>query len=161
MYNFISENFLKSGFFTIKMEAIKTLSFILHSDIERRQEFDQTNAARKCKSDIFKKIFASQKVLLDGNEMETDNVNDDAANYIATSLQLFSSLYCTNFMLRKPIIFEISKLVLGYKLTETLTKKCYDKINAFLKCDAESLMDSNNIVHLMSQWLNNGYVVNR
>lgn len=161
MYNFISDVFLNSDFFTIKMEAIKTLSFILHSDIERRNEFDQTNAARKCKNEIFRKIFASQKITLDGNERETDLMSDDTANCIASSLQLFSSLYCTSFMLRKPIIFEISKLVLGYKLTENTSKKCFNKINVFLKCDAESLMDSNSIVHLMSEWLNNGYVVNR
>jgi hypothetical protein len=143
------------------MEAIKTLSFILHSNIERRNEFDQTNAARKFKNEIFRKIFASQKITLDGNERETDLMSDDTANCIASSLQLFSLLYCTNFMLRKPIIFEISKLVLGYKLTENTSKKCFNKINVFLKCDAESLMDSKNIVHLMSEWLNNGDVVNR
>lgn len=158
MYKSICNNFLASDVFAIRMAAINALSFILRSDIENVSDFDQTRSARNSRLDIFKEFFNNQSVTFSGTEMETDWQSDDVeTNEISSHVQLFSSLLCANFILRKPIIFELSKLVLRYKLPLDLATRIFEKILKQLKCDAKSLMDTNGIVHLVSQWLNNGY----
>lgn len=77
---------------------------------------------------------------------------DQLESKISTYIQLFSSLFCASFVLRKSIIFETSKLVLRFKLSGVVASRIYQKIVNYLKCDANSLMDTNSLVHLIMQW---------
>lgn len=155
MYNFIVDNFLKSEIFEIKMAAIKCIGFILHSDIEKTH--NQTLADRRSKQNIYELISRDQSVPYSEDAMDTDVADcDKVANEISSYLQLFSSIFCVNFILRKPIILEMTKLVLRYNLSEAMAQKMFNKVLAFLKCDAMSLMDSNSIVDLLSQCITNG-----
>lgn len=157
MYLFIIETFLASSLFVIKMAAIKTVGFILHSDIEQIQETSQLKLARKSRAEIFENIMSSQSVQYNGAEIDIDVESDDTeSNEIAGYLQLFSTVFCVNFILRKPIMLEMSKLMLRYKISETTAIMMFNKILTFLKCDAPSLMDTNSLIHLLSQWINIG-----
>lgn len=149
MYRFITDIFLKSEVFAIRMAAINCISFMLNSDIEKSEVVQ----ARELKKRIFGNIVRDHSVKYDGDEMEADVVNDDAEiNDISSRLQLFTSIFCANFIMRKPIILEMSKLIFRYKLQNDVALKIFNKILTFLKCDANSLMDSNSIVNLLSQW---------
>lgn len=135
------------------MEAIKTISFILHSDIEKSQEFDYMRMARQSKKEIFKLILSSQKIQYSENDVEVDAEDaDQLESKISSYTQLFSSLFCASFVLRKSIIFEMSKLVLRYKLSGEVALRMFNKIVIYLECDAGSLMDTNSLVHLIMQW---------
>ena len=144
------------------MAAIKTIGYILHSNIEQDQEASSLKRARQSRSNILKNILNTQKIQYSGADMETDTENDDdEVNDIACHLQLFSTIFCVNFTMRKPMILEISKMVLRYNLSESTTMKIFNKILDFLKCDAKSLMDANSLIHLLSQWINIGLKVDR
>lgn len=96
------------------------------------------------------------------DQMETDEQNDDEnATIIASFFQLYSSLFCVSFLLRKPIILQMSKLVLQYKLSDETASSVFNKILSFLNCKADSLMDSNSIVDLSSKWIKLGYSMNK
>lgn len=132
------------------MAAIKCISSILASDIEK----DELKEARLLKKKIFGKIIKKYEIKYD--EMETDIESDDEEfNQISSHIQLFTSIFCVNFILRKPIIYEMSKLVVRHKLPDETSLKIFQKFLKFLKCDAESLFDSNSIVHLLFQWYHN------
>jgi hypothetical protein len=141
------------------MATIKTISFILYSDIELVDDFMQMRSARKSKIEIFQVVFDDHRIQTEGNEaieaMEVDDQDDAVVNTIASSLQLFTSLFCVNFILRKPILMEISKLVLRYNFSSEMAMKIFEKILAFLKCNAESLMDTNSLENLLTQWIVN------
>lgn len=158
MYDLLIKTFLKSAVVAVRMEAIKTVSFILHSDVELSQEFDQMGAARLSKKKIFKQILAQQKIEYDSEAagMEVDE-DDTRANEIAQYSQLFSSLFCSSFILRKDTIFEMSKLIMRYQVPAEMASKIFAKILTFLKCDADSLMDTNSLVCLIMRWFNSGY----
>lgn len=149
VYDLIIENFLESEVFAIKMAAIKCISFILNSDIEK----DEILEARELKKRVLKKILDKYAIPYNENLMETKiETDDDEFNKVSSLVQLFSSIFCVNFIMRKPIIFEMSKLPRRYRLTDEVVLNIYRKILKFLKCDAESLFDSNSIVHLLLQW---------
>lgn len=161
MYSFITENFLNSPVFAVKMEAIKTVSYILLSDIEQNSEFGEMRSPRSSKNDIFRSIFDAHRIVYNVNEMETNAQKDDEeTNRVASCIQLFTSLFCVNFCLRKPIIFEISKVFLRHQLPEELAANVFNKMLTYLKCDVGSLMDSNSVIHLISTWINDGYTIN-
>lgn len=158
MYDFIHTNFLESTQFGVKMATIKTISYILYSDIEQ----DNLLSDRKSIKIIADKIFKKQCIVYNGPiTMETDKYFDDEQNnQISCFLQLYTSVFCVNSMLRKPIILEISKLILKYNITEDVSLRMFNKMLNFLKCAATSLMDSNSIVDLSSHWIKNGYGIN-
>lgn len=136
------------------MEAIKTIGFILHSDIEQETLMSDRESQKKISEIIFRKHHIDYTT----EEMETDDGNDDEkANKIASHLQLYTSVFCVNFLFRKPIILEISKVVLHFKLSAEMALKLFGKILTFLNCAPDSLMDSNSIVHFSSQWIKLGY----
>lgn len=140
----------------IRMAAVKTISFVLYSDIEMVDEFMQMKAAQNSKVEIFKSIFKDHQIVMRQDDMEVDENDDVETNAMASSLQLFTSLFCVNFILRKSIILEISKIVLRYNFKEETALKIFSKMLGFLKCDAQSLMDSNSIENLLTQWINRG-----
>lgn len=136
------------------MAAIKTVSFILHSDIE----LDTLMSDRESQKKISEIIFRKHHIDYTSEEMETDDGNDDEkTNKIAGHLQLHISIFCVNFLFRKPIILEISKVILHFKLSEKTAQKLFNKLLKFLNCAPDSLMDSNSIVHFSSQWIRLGY----
>lgn len=160
MYDLLTNTFLASEVVAIRMEAIKTISFILQSDVDLNQ-FDQLGAARQSKKKIFNKILAQQKIEYASQaEMEVDD-DDTRANEIAAYFQLFSSLFCSNFLFRKQIIFEMSKLVLRYQVPAEMASKIFAKILTFLKCNADSLMDTNSLVFLIMKWLQAAYKLDK
>lgn len=148
MYQLIYENFLQSEVFAIKMAAIKCISFILTSDIEK----DELIEARELKKRIFKGILDSHAITYTDDVMETEKDSDDEFNKISSHVQLFSSIFCVNFIMRKPLIFEMSKLIFCHKIPDEVALKIFNKILKFLKCDAGSLFDTNSIAHLLLQW---------
>lgn len=153
MYRCLIVTFLNSDVAIVRMEAIKTISFILHSDIEKSQEFDHMQAARQSKKELFNNILTRQKIQYSENDVMDDVEGaDQLERKISSYIQLFSSLFCASFVLRKTIIFEMSKLVLRYKLSGEIASRIFKKIVIYLKCDAESLMDTNSLVHLIMQW---------
>jgi hypothetical protein len=152
-YKIITDNFIKSPSFSLRMATVKTLAFILYNDIESVDEFAHLRSARRSKRDIFKNLFKDHQIKISVDSMEVDDTDDVEVNTIASSLQLFTSLFCVNFILRKPIILEISKLILRYNFSNEAALKIFEKILAFLKCDAQSLIDSNSIENLLTQWI--------
>lgn len=163
MYQFLQQNFfLKSEIIEIKMEAIKTIAFVLSSDIEQQEDLRKARAARSSQDIIFNDLFEEKKVANIGYEMETQNENiDEHINEIADFVQLYSSLFCANFVLRKPIIFEFSKVVLHFQLSEEIATNIFAKVLKFLECDAGSLMDHSNIDDLLSRWFALDYPLQR
>lgn len=142
------------------MAAIKCLSFVLNSDFEKNEDFENISWARRTKIEIFKKI-QLRKIVCSVNDVEVPIDDDVQINTISVYLQFFSASLSVNFVLRKPMMLELSKLFLRYSLKEELAKKTFQKILTFLKCDVESLMDSNNILWLVSQWLQARYVLTK
>lgn len=137
------------------MAAIKCLGFILNSNIE--ETYEQTVRSRKNQLNIINVVFQNQAINYEETAMDSELEDmDRTENNISSYFQLFSSLFCVNFILRKPIMLEMTKLVLRYKLSETMAQKMFEKVVTFLKCDAMSLMDSNSIVDLISQCINIG-----
>lgn len=154
MYQIVLQDFfLKSNIFTVKMTAVKTISFILSNDVEHQKELTKARADRVSQKKLFKEIFHDKSVQYNNNEMETQAEDvDDYINEIAEFVQLYSSLFCANFVLRKALVFELSKIVLHFKLPSETAEKIFKKILTFLKCDAGSLMDHNNLDDLLSRW---------
>lgn len=152
-YNTIYEHFLSSPSFSLRMAAIKAIAYILFNDIESHDDFSQLQSARRSKKKIFAAVFERHQIKITGGAMEVDDTDDEEVNSIASSLQLFTSLFCVNFNLRKPLILEISKLVLRYNFSEDASLTIFEKILAFLKCDAQSLIDSNSVEYLLTQWI--------
>lgn len=161
MYDNIAEKFLDSNTFAVRMAAIKIICVILQNDIENCDSYESSTAGRNSKKEFFKNFFKYKKIQYTGTEMEVNVSSDDAINKISSHLQLFTSLFCSNFVLRKEIILELSKLFLTNKLSDEMAQKVLQKILKFLNCDARSLMDQNSLIHLLSQWLINGYAINR
>ena len=155
-YKVITEHFIQSPSFALRIATIKTLAFILCNDIESTEDHEQLQATRRSKREIFKALFKDHQVKITVEAIEVDGYDDVEVNTIASSLQLFTSIFCVNFILRKPLILEISKLILRYKLSQETALKIFIKVLAFLKCDATSLMDSNSIESLLTQWIING-----
>lgn len=110
---------------------------------------DDMKIISTCRNDIYK-IFK--------NDMEKEENDFKGTPYY---FQLYTSLFCANFHLRKPMIFEISKLFCRQKLTDPLALDCFGKILSFLKCNVNSLMDSNNMLHLISKWIVSEYHINK
>lgn len=140
------------------MSAIKTIATILHNDIELVHKELLLHSNRNSKKKIFKSVLRTQCIQIN-DQMETNDdvtINDEEANFISKSFQLFSSLYCVNFVFRKPLIMEISKLLVRYKIPEAVAMSVYNKILKFLKCDSQSLMDTKSIVHWVSEWILDG-----
>ena len=152
--------FLNSELLVVKMAAIKCLSFVLNSDIEKNEYFENISWARRTKLEIFKKI-QLRKIVCSVNDVEVSIDDDRQLNTVSVYLQFFSASLSVNFVLRKPMMLELSKLFLRYYLKEELAKKTFQKILSFLKCDVQSLMDTNNILWLVSQWLQARYVLTK
>lgn len=152
IYEILINKFLKSQIFAVKLAAIEGIGFILSSDIEK----DELIQARDLKNRLFKQILANHTVKFTSDAMETENAaddDDDKLNRISSYVQLFTSIFCTNFIMRKSIIFEMSKLSWRYQLPDETSLKLFHGMLKFLKCDAESLFDSNSIVNFLLEWL--------
>lgn len=141
MYNVIISRFLNSNSFEIKMAAIKCFSTIMKFDIDAEIDVNDMEIVTSCRNDLFK-FFREQ--ILDESEAEP-----------AFRIQLCTSLFCASFHLRKPMIFEISRLFYVHKVTLEVSKDCFEKILKFLKCEASSLMDNNSLLCIISQWVLN------
>lgn len=139
------------------MAAIECLGNILHNDIEHRADLQVALEVRRNKKKIYKKIMNDHMIRYNDNQMEVTESPDEETNKIAGYLQLFTTIFCHNFVFRKQLIFELSKLVMLFKLSEETAMKIFKKMLKFLNCNAQSLMDSNNLVHLLSQWFMHAY----
>ncbi|CAO1305967.1 unnamed protein product [Diamesa serratosioi] len=159
IYNNMVE-FVNSELLVVKMAAVKCLSFVLKSEIEKNEDFENVSWARRTKIEIFKKI-KLRKIECSVNDLQVPIDDDVQINTISVYLQFLSATLSVNFVLRKPMMLELSKLFLRYSLKEELAQKTFQKIVKFLKCDVESLMDSNNILWLVSQWLYAHFVLTK
>ncbi|CRK98224.1 CLUMA_CG011587, isoform A [Clunio marinus] len=162
VYKHLTNIFLNSKTFVVKLEAIKTISCILYSDIENSNEFDQLRIARGSKQKIFKKVFDKQRIEYGREPMEIAETFDDVqTNIVAGYVQLFTSIFCVNFNIRKPIILELSRLFLRYEVPDEVSLNIFKKILSYLKCDVGSLMDTNSIENLISDWVKHSYDLKR
>lgn len=154
MYKLLLKNFfLNSESFVVKMAALKTIAFVLSNDVEHQADLSKARADRSSQKALINEIFEMKTIEYDNSAMETQTENvDEYINEVADYVQLFSALFCANFVLRKSIIFELSKTVLQFKLSEETSVDIFQKILNFLRCDAGSLMDHNNLDDLLSRW---------
>lgn len=155
IFDTINERLLSSGSFEIRLSSIELLSSILSSDIEQRNELTRYRTTRR---QNFKTMLELHEIKL--NKIPTvDNSSnlDVTAIDCATSIQLFSTIFSTSFLFRKPLLIELSKTIIKYKLPHEITFRTFNKIIKYLKCGADQLIDSNSLCHLLTHWMQCSY----
>jgi hypothetical protein len=162
MYGYVMNDFLSSESFEIRMEAIKTVAFILRCDIETRMELRAEQILSDQQGKFFSDLMETHSIK-PGREANTSDVgiDDDVINEIAGYSQLFSALFCANFLFRKPIILELAKLVMLFRLDEKVPQRIFRKILKTLNSDAASIMDLNSMESFLSEWFYNSYRIER
>lgn len=158
IYNYIVESYLQSDIFGIRLAAIELLSIILKSDIEDRDELQIFRSSRR---ENFKKLLKTCKTDVTIDEEAENNLDLDLTTIeTSTFIQLFSLLFYSSFLLRKPVLIELSKVIMKFKLSDQISLKIFNKILTNLKCGSKELMDSNSLSHLLSHWMQHTYSLN-
>lgn len=136
-------------FFQIQIAAIKCFSAIMQFDVDVDISADEMKIISTCRNELYK-VFKT----------ESENEKNESKG-TAFYIQLFTSLFCANFHLRKPMIFQLAKLFQRQELSENLALKCFAKILKFLKCEGHNLMDVNSLLYLLSKWIIKGFSFNK
>lgn len=151
MYTNVTTKFLKSNSFEIRTAAAKCFGVIMKYDIDTNVDADEADILSQCRNDMYD--FFEKEMMVDSDEIEAEDQ--------AFRIQLYSSLFCASFHLRKPMIFNISKLFCREKYSEDIRRKCFEKILKFLKCEVESLMDNYVLQYMMSNWIAKNFEINK
>jgi hypothetical protein len=84
---------------------------------------------------------------------ETELDDEESNKETSYRVQLFTSLFCASFHLRKPVLFALSKLFHAQNLSERNALQCMNKILKFFQCNSSSLLDNNIKLYLMNNWI--------
>ena len=138
---------LYTPFLEIKLAAIKCLSFIVQIQMGNDFDgFDSLPSSRSFKLALYGSVLL--KDLADSDEEIDGNINT-----VCSSMQLFSSAFSCNYILRKKIILDMAKLCINKDIKEHDARRVFGKIMKFLKSDFDNFMDTGNILSLICLYL--------
>lgn len=146
VYTALAGKFLKSKSFRIKMAAIKCFCAIMKFDIDAEIDTNDMEIIISCRNDLYN--YFCEFVMDDEGIVEP-----------AFRIQLCSALFCASLHLRKRMLFEIARLFYNHKCTMEVSYDCFNKILKYFNCEPSILIDSNNLIYLISEWVNNDLII--